>query len=96
MNVPQPLQRFMMGGLTCEEASRLLDDYLDGRLDPKVRRQFETHLRRCEKCAIYLEQYRATIDVVRADGCEAYEVELIDTTLDFLRAHLPQDGRPTV
>ena len=36
--------------LTCEEAFRRLDDYLDRELGPDERRLVEEHLRICEVC----------------------------------------------
>jgi anti-sigma factor (TIGR02949 family) len=41
----QPLDR-----LTCEDAFRRLDDYLDRELSPDEVRQVEEHLRTCEVC----------------------------------------------
>ena len=41
----EPLDR-----MTCEEAFRRLDDYLDRELGPDERRQVEEHLRICEVC----------------------------------------------
>lgn len=35
---------------TCEEAFRLLDDFLDRRLGPEETRLVEEHLRVCEAC----------------------------------------------
>ena len=41
----EPLDR-----MTCEEAFRRLDDYLDRELGPDERRLVEEHLRLCEVC----------------------------------------------
>ena len=39
-----------MDRMTCEEAFRRLDDYLDRELGPDERRQVDEHLRICEVC----------------------------------------------
>jgi anti-sigma factor (TIGR02949 family) len=39
-----------MDRMTCEEAFRRLDDYLDRELGPDERLQVEEHLRICEVC----------------------------------------------
>lgn len=50
--------------LTCREFVELVTDYLEGALDPQLRRQFELHLSRCEGCQIYLEQMRQTLKLL--------------------------------
>ena len=47
--------------LVCQQAVKLVNDYLDGALHRSERRRFERHLRACPNCTAYLEQMRATI-----------------------------------
>jgi anti-sigma factor RsiW len=55
--------RLLSRDLVCEEAVRLVTDYLDGTLSGRQRRRFERHLRGCPNCSAYLEQIRATIAI---------------------------------
>ena len=80
--------RTYMGGFNCEEANAFLGAYLDGDLEPDMQARFEKHLTRCSKCGHYIDQYRATIDVVKTDCQSDTPTELIDHTLDFLRQHI--------
>ena len=78
--------------LTCKEVNGFLEAYVAGRLDPSTEAQFERHIDGCETCRAYLQQYRATIDLVKeADpaGTRSAEPseELVDETLSFLRDH---------
>jgi predicted anti-sigma-YlaC factor YlaD len=52
-------------GLPCIEVVELVSDYLDGGLDPELRRRVEEHLALCPSCRLYVEQVR---DTVRALG----------------------------
>jgi mycothiol system anti-sigma-R factor len=36
--------------MNCEEATKLMDGYLDGELDPMTSQEIEQHLRECHKC----------------------------------------------
>jgi hypothetical protein len=51
--------------MTCQELVELVTEYLEGSLTPRDRFRFEGHLPRCQGCADYLDQMRATI---RASG----------------------------
>jgi anti-sigma factor RsiW len=63
--------RLLNRELVCEEAVRLVTDYLEGSLTARQRRRFERHLRGCPNCTAYLAQIRATIAIVgRVDADE--------------------------
>lgn len=50
--------------LTCKELVELVTDYLDRALPPNDLRRFETHLRRCQGCTTYFEQFQQTIKLM--------------------------------
>src|SRR6266513_863577 len=45
--------------MTCEEAIKLMDGYLDGELDPMTSQKIEQHLRACRKCEQAYEAHTA-------------------------------------
>src|SRR5438094_1438455 len=51
--------------MNCEEATKLMDGYLDGQLDPITNQAIEQHLRECPKCD---EAYKAHGSLIRAMG----------------------------
>ena len=81
--------------LTCKDVNQFLVDYLEGTLDPRLRRRFERHLARCPQCSAYLDQYRQTIALVKEDGEVALDPpeELVELTLSFLRRHRDGENR---
>jgi hypothetical protein len=50
--------------VACRELVWLLSDYLDGVLDPEWRARADEHLRHCDGCTQYLDQIRATVDLL--------------------------------
>src|SRR5947207_5157448 len=54
--------------MNCEEATKLMDGYLDGELDPITSQTIEQHLRSCRNCEQAYQTHRA---LVRAIGSAA-------------------------
>lgn len=54
----------MVAVLACQDLVELVTDYLEGALDDLTRMRFEQHLALCDGCSAYLEQMRATVDLV--------------------------------
>jgi len=50
--------------MSCQELVELVNDYLEGALEPDDRARFEDHLDECEGCLNYLNQVRKTIELV--------------------------------
>jgi anti-sigma factor RsiW len=51
--------------MTCDEAIKLMDGYLDGELDPIANQTIEQHLRECQKCD---QAYRTHSALIRSIG----------------------------
>jgi len=51
--------------VNCEEATKLMDGYLDGELDPITSQTIEQHLRECHKCD---QAYKTHGSLIRAIG----------------------------
>src|SRR5882762_4428367 len=51
--------------MNCEEATNLIDGYLDGELDPITSQTIEQHLRECPKCD---QAYKIHGSLIRAIG----------------------------
>src|SRR5438876_1444320 len=51
--------------MNCEEATKLMDGYLDGELDPITSQAIEQHLRECHKCD---QAYKTHGSIIRAIG----------------------------
>ena len=92
-SILQRTRRFFM--LTCEDVNAFLVGYLEGALDPRTHARFERHVARCAQCGSYLDQYRTTIALARAEGTaepQAPPDELAEWTLAFLREHYGGGG----
>lgn len=58
--------------MNCEELLAMLNDYVDGGVDPGVCTQFEQHLAGCNPCQVVVDNIRKTITLYR-DG-QPYEL----------------------
>lgn len=71
--------------LRCRDIGDLLHDYLEGGLEPALRRQLETHLADCPGCLAFLNTYRRTVSVARDLRCEDIPPELQRKLRSFIR-----------
>ena len=60
--------------MKCEELLQMLNDYVDGEIDPSVCEEFEKHLEGCNPCQVVVDNIRRTITLYKDD--EIYEVPL--------------------
>lgn len=60
--------------MTCEELLRMLNDYVDGDIDPAVCEGFEEHLAGCNPCQIVVDTIRKTIKLYKDE--EVFEMPL--------------------
>lgn len=51
--------------VTCKQFVEALEAYVAGELSPSRRSRLQQHARECTACRLYLESYRATIDLAR-------------------------------
>jgi anti-sigma factor RsiW len=58
--------------MKCEELLAMLNDYVDGDIDPGVCEEFEHHLEGCNPCQVVVDNIRKTITLYR-EG-EVYEM----------------------
>ena len=76
--------------LSCQELVELGTDYLEGALDERDLRAFETHLAGCDGCTEYLDQMRTTMRVVGTltpnDLTQAAETALLQAFRDWKRS----------
>jgi anti-sigma factor RsiW len=53
--------------MTCEELLEMLNEYVDGGVDPAVCEKFEQHLAGCNPCQVVVDNIRGTIQLYK-DG----------------------------
>ena len=60
--------------MKCEELLAMLNDYVDGGVDPGVCEEFEKHLAGCNPCQVVVDNIRKTIRLYK-DG-QPYELPM--------------------
>jgi anti-sigma factor RsiW len=53
--------------MKCEELLAVLNEYMDGEIDPAICKAFEEHLKGCNPCQIVIDNIRKTITLYK-DG----------------------------
>jgi len=53
-------------GCGCGSVVKLLADYLERQLPPKLRAEFEAHLQKCPDCVAQLRTYESTVSILRS------------------------------
>ena len=71
--------------MSCRELVELVNEYLEGELDPDERARFESHLHECEGCLNYLNQMRQTIELVGRLTEESVPAPAIDELMSAFR-----------
>ena len=53
--------------MKCEELLKMLNEYVDGEVDPAVCEEFERHMKDCNPCQVVVDNIRKTITLYK-DG----------------------------
>jgi hypothetical protein len=77
---------------TCKQMTDLMFDYLNDKLSPKVKRDFQQHLRICPDCVNFFDTYKKTVSVTRAIRPEDIPPRVKNNILDFLRGRMRKSG----
>jgi anti-sigma factor RsiW len=78
--------------ISCADALELMTDHLEGALSDADAVRMRAHLAGCEACKVYLDQLRATIEIVRQSGAtEEFPVDpqRIEPLAELFRSEHP-------
>ena len=80
--------------MKCEEMLKLLNEYVDGTVDPGLCAEFEKHMAGCNPCQVVVDNIRKTITLYK-DG-QPYELpaEFRDRLHATLRQHWKKTSPP--
>lgn len=67
-----PENSFNLGKMKCDDLLRLLNEYVDGTVDPAICKEFEQHLAGCDPCKVVIDTVRKTITLYKND--QPYEL----------------------
>lgn len=74
--------------MRCEDLVSLINDYLDGEMEPAFRTAFERHIRDCESCHAFFETYRKTKALTGELATHEIPAEVRDKIRKFLKKHI--------
>ncbi len=71
--------------MKCEELLAMLNEYVDGAVDPAICQEFEKHMAGCNPCQVVVDNIRKTITLYKAGQTYALPVKFRDRLHDALR-----------
>ena len=77
---------------TCRQISELVFDYLNEKLTPATKRDFEQHLSLCPDCVSFLKTYKKTVATTRSIKAERLPLMVRENILAFLRKRIRRIG----
>ena len=77
---------------TCRQISDLVLDYLNEKLTPATKRDFEQHLSICPDCVSFLNTYKMTVAVTTSVKVEQLPPKVQGNILAFLRKRIRRIG----
>jgi anti-sigma factor RsiW len=80
--------------MKCEELLAMLNDYVDGGVDPGVCDQFEQHLAGCNPCQVVVDNIRKTITLYKDGRQYELPVSFRDKLHSALRAKWSEKHPP--
>lgn len=69
----------------CPEYVKVLNDYLDGAIDPKLCAEIEAHVGKCRNCRIMVDTMRQTVTLCREGKPETLPPALESKLSNMLR-----------
>ena len=73
---------------SCKEITDLVLDFLNGKLTPRVKREFVQHLRLCRDCVSFLNTYKKTVAAAGTIKPEDVPANVRENLLAFLRKRI--------
>ena len=77
---------------SCRQISDLVFDYLNEKLTPATKRDFEQHLSICPDCVSFLNTYKKTVAVTSSVKVEQLPPKVRENILAFLRKRIRRIG----
>ena len=77
---------------SCKQITDLVVDYLNDELSPKLKRDFEKHLRICPDCVSFLNTYKKTVSITCSIRPNEIPPVVRNNILDFLRIRVRKPG----
>jgi anti-sigma factor RsiW len=71
--------------MKCEELLAMLNEYVDGTVDPAVCEEFEKHMAGCNSCQVVVDNIRQTITLYKDGQPYAMPIQFRERMHDALR-----------
>ena len=73
---------------TCEQIAEIVYGYVNGKLSPDAKRDFQRHLRICPDCVAFFKTYKKTVAAMKCVHVDDLPARVRDNVLAFLRKRI--------
>ncbi len=80
--------------MKCKELLKMLNDYVDGDIDPGICEEFQKHLDACEGCRVVVDTTRKTITLYRDEAVHEMPVAFRERLHRVLRENWKAGSSP--
>ncbi|MDH3972772.1 MAG: zf-HC2 domain-containing protein [Deltaproteobacteria bacterium] len=74
--------------MRCEDLIELINDYLEGEMNPQFKEEFERHIDDCSSCLAFFETYKKTKELTGEISCKEIPDQVQSRIKDFLKSKL--------
>jgi len=74
--------------MRCEDLIDLINDYLEGEMNPEFKGEFERHIDDCSSCLAFFETYKKTKELTGEISCREIPSEVQSRIKNFLKSKL--------
>lgn len=89
-----PRQQPRKVGLTCQQVTDLILNYVRGEIHPRTALALKAHLRECPDCVAFLATYTKTIQVTNSLRYETIPPAMRTRVRHFLRTKIAEASHP--
>ena len=80
--------------MKCQELLKVLNEYVDGDIDPAICRELEKHLAGCNPCRVVIDNIRKTISLYKDDKIYELPADFRNRLHQALRDKWRKKGKP--
>ena len=80
--------------MKCQELLKVLNEYVEGDIDPAVCKELEEHLAGCNPCEVIIDNIRKTISLYKNDQVYELPADFKERLHQALRDKWKKQGKP--
>ncbi len=81
--------------MRCEDLVGIINDYIEGEMNPRFRAEFERHMGDCSSCLAFFETYKKTKELTGEIACRDIPPDVQKKIKSFLKKKISESKAQT-